>query len=118
MTNVGFALERHLPGVGFEPRRTVVHWILNKPVSSSSPKSCSGADNILMPLSPDLDIPTSTLQSNHSFNLEEARKIQVETKAQAACDKWLKEREGRLKASNFGMIMKRKKVSEQFIQAT
>lgn len=71
-----------------------------------------------MPLSPEIDIPTSTLQSNHSFNLEEARKIQVETKAQAACDKWHKEREGRLTASNFGKIMKRKKITEEFIQST
>ena len=71
-----------------------------------------------MPLSSDIDIPTCTLHCNHNFNLEEARKIQAETKAQAACHKWHKEQEGRLTASNFGMIVKKKKVTEQFIQAT
>lgn len=82
-----------------------------------SARSCSEADNIPRPLSPDVDIPP-TLQNNHSFSLEEARKLQVETKAQAACDRWRKEREGRLTASNFGKIMKRMKVTEQFIQLT
>lgn len=52
-----------------------------------------------------------------SFNLEEARQIQVATKGQGACEKWHLEREGRLTASNFGTILKRKKITEEFVQA-
>lgn len=39
------------------------------------------------------------------------------TKAQAVCEKWHKDCEGRLTASNFGKILKRKKVTEEFIQS-
>ena len=50
--------------------------------------------------------------------MKEAKRIQVETKAQAASERWHKEREGRLTASTFGQIVNRKKVTEKFIQST
>lgn len=90
--------------------------MLKKP-ASSLPVSCSCADNIPRPLTPDISLPTPTERVNQSFNLEEARKIQVATKAQAVCEKWHKDCEGRLTASNFGKILKRKKVTEEFIQS-
>lgn len=89
---------------------------MHKPTSLSSAGSCSEVANIPKPLSPDIDIPP-TLQNNLSFSLEEAKKLQVETKAQSACERWFKEREGRLTASNFGKILKRKKVTDQFVQS-
>ena len=67
-----------------------------------------------MPLSSDISIPPSTLQ--RCFNLEEARKLQVETQTQAASEKRHKEREGRLTASHFGEIVKRRKVTEKYTQ--
>ncbi|ROL41870.1 hypothetical protein DPX16_3498 [Anabarilius grahami] len=79
----------------------------------------SNVNNIPGPLSTDIKIPESTLQSNHSFSLEEARKIKAETKGQASRHKeWHKKREGMLTASNFGKIIKRKKVTEEFIQSS
>ena len=90
--------------------------MLNK-LASSLALSCACANNILRPLTPDISPPTPTDRVNQSFNLEEARKIQVATKAQALCEKWHKDREGGLTASNFGKILKRKKVKEEFIQS-
>ena len=87
------------------------------------PIPCSCTNNIPMPLSSDISIPTSTLHLHHTtstlqrcFNLEEARKLQVETQTQAASEKWHNEREGRLTASHFGEIVKRRRVTEKYIQ--
>ncbi|KAJ4933092.1 hypothetical protein JOQ06_029929, partial [Pogonophryne albipinna] len=84
--------------------------------ATSLPVSSSCTKTIPMPLSPDIAIPTP--QHKQSFDLEEARILQLQTTGQAACPLWHKEQEGKLTASEFGTIVKRKKISDAFIQST
>lgn len=72
-----------------------------------------GETNLPLPIGCDVCVPENT---TISFSLEDARKIQINTKDQVSCPEWHEHREGRITASKFGLVMKRKKITEAFVQ--
>lgn len=85
-----------------------------RPTPSCSASSTCGEIHLPLMMASDIIVPQ--YDDTPSFSLEDARQIQNSTKEQALCPEWHRQREGRITASNFGIVMKRKKITEKFVQ--
>lgn len=74
--------------------------------------------NLVFPLTPLVDL--SDLQdfdhSSLAMSKEQCIRVEQNTRDQANCPAWFEARRNKLTASNFGLIIKRKKVTEKFLE--
>lgn len=73
--------------------------------------------NLVFPLTPLVDLSDQLDLDLASISMTKDQCIQVEqnTRDQADCPAWFEARRNKLTASNFGLIIKRKKVTEKFL---